>query len=84
MSSTTDKTFKFLKVKTGLKAGADNDPCSPVWYQGYEAGHYKGFSDGYYGDRGGNGGNQPSYGSGGGGSNDARTYWLQQRQRMLG
>ena len=80
MSPTTDKTLKFLKVKTGLKAGDDNDPCASVWYQGYEAGHYKGFSDGYYGDRGGNGGNRPS----GGSSNDARSYWLRHRQQMLG
>jgi hypothetical protein len=81
MSLTADKTLKFLKVRTGIKAGADNDPCSADWYRGYEAGHYNGFSDGYYNDRG---GGRPSYGQSGGSNNDARNYWLRHRQDMLG
>lgn len=36
-----------FKVKTGLKAGVDGDPCGPVWYSGYENGHFDGFTAGY-------------------------------------
>lgn len=39
-------TIRNLKVKTHLKAG--QDPCDTFWYQGYEAGHFNGFSAGYY------------------------------------
>lgn len=89
MLSGSGDSLKFLKVKSGLKAGNDGDPCAADWYRGYEDGHYDGFSSGYYGDRGehrGSGGYsrpsssyRPSAGGGGG-----RDYWLRHRQSVMG